>query len=64
MISSIIVIGSTVAVFIMMAAFLERFCKGHSIEYYRYLENNKVPPPEDRQDREILYGDLWGVRRR
>jgi len=64
MLSSIIFFGVVGLVICLMAIIYDRCRSGHSVEYYRYLENNKVPPPSDKDDRVILYHSLWGVRRK
>ena len=51
------------AVFIMMTIY-DRVRGGHSAAYYKYLENNKVPPPEERDTADILISSLWGKKRR
>ena len=64
MIGSIIFFGMVGVVIVLGAMIYDKCSNGHSKEYYRYLENNKVPPPEDRDEGIVLYTDLWGGRRR
>jgi len=51
MIGSIILLGVLAMVVGVMAVIYDSYCRrGHSEAYYRYVENNKHPPPDHNND--------------
>jgi len=58
MLGSIIFFGVILFVLGVYVIAVSKYKGGYSVEYYKYLENNKVPPPKVREDEERL----WRVR--
>ena len=70
MLDSIIVVGLILVSLVIMVVIGERLTQrgSQSEQYYRYLQNNKVPPPEDpsvnRAYHDVYESGIWRIRKR
>lgn len=65
MIGSIFFFGALILILSLIIMLFDRTKGTYSVEYYKYLQNNKVPPPQERDDDiTVLMSSLWGGGKR